>query len=408
MSLKISPNSLSSLMVTQQQVLESAPVRNSMHSSVSTMRSAIGSVSSRSWIIVGLITTFLCAAALIFKIILERKNKRLPKDRTEKSKETLSPKPKETSQVKPYIGSDPGQLIDNTSAFIQQGYYETSTGQRFSLENGNALSARSQYFEYSDVKPINSELHTSIRVINQDCLEAAEELAQKNLKVLLVNFASPEYPGGGLEKIPGNQEEDLCYRSELLVFMKVQLDIVYNNLENHDPEHKLLYPLYSRKDPNIAGAVFTPDVKVFRAGKAQSYAFLENPFNIGILSSAAPHDLKTFEANMAHNRIDSSSPEYIRQKEELLAKVLEKAEKAIITQLTVAHQHGYEAIVLGAFGCGAFKIPPEKMAGLYKKILSTLFKGVFKEVVFAILDDNYKGIHNLRGNFKPFKECFAQ
>lgn len=33
--------------------------------------------------------------------------------------------------------------------------------------------------------------------------------------------------------------------------------------------------------------------------------------------------------------------------------------------------HGHDALVLGAFGCGAFKNPPSQIAGLFKKVMDS-------------------------------------
>jgi len=318
---------------------------------------------------------------------------------------------KETPEVKPYKGLDPGSIIDNTLALIGQGYYKNAEGERFLLKSGKNLSQGSTYHEYAPVTPVVSNVAAQITVVNQDCLEAAEREARQGAKVLLLNFASPEYPGAALEKRPGKQEEDLCYRSELLDFMQVQQSILDANLDNPDLEHTLLYPLYSRKDPSIPGVIHIPHVTVFRSGRAQSYALLEKPFEIGILSSAAPHELKTFEAEMRRRNIGPEAPDYIQRRELILEQVKQMAEKAMITQLTVAYQQGYDCIVLGAFGCGSFKIPPESIAELYKKVIRTFFKGAFKKIIFAILDEKDLGnaspeAHAPRGSLKPFQECF--
>lgn len=392
MALKVSNSTATTTPILESESVPSKPIQ----SSISTFSSL--STPTRRWMIIGLVVTLLCGAGIALRAFFRK---------------TVKTKKKKTPEVKPYIGKDPGSIIDNTLALISQGYYKNAKGEKFTLENGKALSRRSKYYEYAPIEPVSSDTQTKITVVNQDCLEAAEGEARKGTKVLLLNFASPEFPGASLEKQPGKQEEDLCYRSELLAFMQVQQIIFDANLENADLEHKLLYPLYSRKDSNIPGAVHTPNVTVFRSGRTQSYALLASPFRIGIVSSAAPHELKNFEAEMSRKKIKPGSPEYLQNKEQLLEQVKQKAEKAMINQLTVAYQEKYDCIVLGAFGCGSFKIPPEIIAGLYKKVIQTFFKGAFKQIIFAILDEKDLGnasqeAHNLRGNLKPFQECFSQ
>jgi len=74
----------------------------------------------------------------------------------------------------------------------------------------------------------------------------------------------------------------------------------------------------------------------------------------------------------------------------------------IVTLLAVAIENGHEAIVLSAFGCGAFRCPPLHVAKLFYEALQELGGG-FKKVVFAIFNDhNAKG----EGNVKPFADVF--
>lgn len=308
-------------------------------------------------------------------------------------------------EVSPYIGKDHTLVLQNTEELIAQGFYKNRKGEEFQLKSGKKLSSESKYFEYQKVTPIlQPKYQTIIEVVNQDSLGAAQMETKEYKHVLVVNLASPQYPGGGLEGGPGGQEEDLCYRSELAGFMRDQLQIVYASLSEPDLEHNRLYPLHNLKDPTIPGSVLTPNVAVFRDAFNQSFDLLEKPFQISILSSAAPHDLKSISTNI---RLQGKDPaEYEVIKNQIIEEVKEQARKAIINQLSVANDNGYECIILGAFGCGAFKIPPKIIASLYKDVIENYFSGAFKKIVFAIIDDAYKQDHNPEGNFKPFHDIF--
>jgi len=58
----------------------------------------------------------------------------------------------------------------------------------------------------------------------------------------------------------------------------------------------------------------------------------------------------------------------------------------ILKVLSAAHKHGHKALVLGAWGCGAFGNDGNLIASLFKKALKDNFKAVFEKVGFAITD----------------------
>ncbi len=54
--------------------------------------------------------------------------------------------------------------------------------------------------------------------------------------------------------------------------------------------------------------------------------------------------------------------------------------------VAIGAAHGHTAMVLGAWGCGAFGNDGRVMAALFRDALYGDFQGVFKHVVFAIVD----------------------
>jgi hypothetical protein len=55
-----------------------------------------------------------------------------------------------------------------------------------------------------------------------------------------------------------------------------------------------------------------------------------------------------------------------------------------------------QALVLGAFGCGAFKNPPELVSGIFKNILKNEgYKEHFSKIVFAVKRSNELYCDNL-------------
>ena len=81
--------------------------------------------------------------------------------------------------------------------------------------------------------------------------------------------------------------------------------------------------------------------------------------------------------------------------------------------LRMGHHYGHDAIVLSAFGCGAFGNPPADIARLFHEVLAELEfardgVGCFKHVSFAIIDDQNAGReHNPLGNYRPFVDVFG-
>jgi len=68
--------------------------------------------------------------------------------------------------------------------------------------------------------------------------------------------------------------------------------------------------------------------------------------------------------------------------------------------LAVAALHGYEALVLGAWGCGVFQNDPTAIARIFATVLSEpLFEGRFSHVEFAVYDPSSDPI-----TYKAFKQ----
>ena len=76
----------------------------------------------------------------------------------------------------------------------------------------------------------------------------------------------------------------------------------------------------------------------------------------------------------------------------------------IRTIFRLALRHHHNALVLGAFGCGAFRNPPEEMAMIFKSVLNEdEFRNKFLLVTFAIIEDHNS--HNV--NLRAFRKVFG-
>jgi uncharacterized protein (TIGR02452 family) len=149
---------------------------------------------------------------------------------------------------------------------------------------------------------------------------------------------------------------------------------------------KKRYPL-----PVNHGAIYSPSISVFRESDDKNYEFMDELFNVDVITIAA---LKNPPLEKGHMNA--------------WAKSITK--EKIRTMLNLAIYWENDSIVLGAFGCGAFANPPEDVAKLFKEVLSEPeYCDKFEKIVFAVLDDgNSHRAHNPRGNYLPFAETFSE
>lgn len=282
---------------------------------------------------------------------------------------------------KPWTNERRKAVAEDTLKAIEAGGYLNSSGLHVPLLSGEALYQKSSFISPCE-NPQCQNRHPDMvtEVINEDCINLSEKYVRLGHKTALINFASFKEPGGGFEEHgTSGQEEHICYRSEMAGLMH------YITFFGADQVNKI----FCFEMPGMApGAMYTPDVCVFRQSQALDFTYLEETFKIGIISSAAPSKPRlTPELQYADSQIEKQ----VRQ--------------SITTQLQVAYDNGYDAIVLGAFGCGAFENPSERVARIYQEEISK-FQGAFKRVGFAILDDSHRGNHNPKGNFVPFRDVF--
>ena len=84
-------------------------------------------------------------------------------------------------------------------------------------------------------------------------------------------------------------------------------------------------------------------------------------------------------------------------------KAIDITKNKIRTVFRIGLTFGHDSLVLGAFGCGAFKNPPAEIAKLFHEVMEEPeFKNKYKLITFSIIDD-----HNARNaNLAAFKAEF--
>lgn len=212
-------------------------------------------------------------------------------------------------------------------------------------------SAPSNKIAYDSVY-VCPKLHdgTYVYVTPQDTLDAARDCLDKGLHPLVLNFADDLDAGGCVDGGSGAQEESLFRRTNL-----------YRTLLQS------MYPIGPLE------AVYSPCVTVFREPEDRGYAVLDTPFQVAVVSAPA---LKY--PNVQSGRLRDADVLRLKKKIRLL--------------FQIASAHGHDALVLGAWGCGAWRNPPMHVAHVFREMLRE-FSGVMHTVVFACLDtdgDHYE------------------
>lgn len=274
----------------------------------------------------------------------------------------------------------------NTIEIVNQGHYETEKGEVYYFPDDSDMMSRTVFYEHelnADEKPPCDE-PTIVEVQNIDCLYAGMRLKEQGYYPAVLNMASRRNPGGGVTTGAGAQEETLFRRTNL--FRSLYQFAPYSEQYGIKPMRQQ-YPL----DKNHGG-IYTPGAICFRECEQKGYALLENPVTLSFITVAGM------------NRPDLTADGMIADHH------VEPIKNKMRTIFRIGLVQGHDSLVLGALGCGAFRNPPRHVAKLFHEVMDEPeFKGKYRHIVFAILDDhNAHQKHNPEGNYKPFAEEFAR
>lgn len=204
---------------------------------------------------------------------------------------------------------------------------------------------------------------TTVQVTNETTLGASRRLIGRGLRPLALNFANGISPGGGFLHGARAQEENLCRSSAL--YLTLEGDPMYE-------AHR------QRPRPDSSDwVILSPDVPVFRDDDGTD---LEQPWNLSFLTSAAP----------VASRVG------MEESAALLRRRIHRV-------LAVARAFDYGALVLGAWGCGAFGNDPRRTAEDFREALQNEYAGAFSDIVFAITDWSPE-----RKFLGPFQDVFPE
>ena len=206
-------------------------------------------------------------------------------------------------------------------------------------------SREAEFLAHESVEALGADalVTCSVKVIDADSYGAA--LAMTKISTvggdkppLVLNFANPHEPGGGVWRGALAQEEDLCRRSTLYPYLSsaAAQPFYEENLRAHGG-------LFTHN------ALLVPKVQVFRMSDS---THLTQPFEVSVLTMAAPYVPFTIDVATTELR--------------------ETIQLRIGAMLRIAASNGYRRLVLGAWGCGAFGNDPTMVATCFKEELQAL------------------------------------
>lgn len=198
--------------------------------------------------------------------------------------------------------------------------------------------------------------------------EAAMKLKKDHpqSRIGVLNFASATNPGGGVKNGSSAQEECLCRCSTLYpVLTDDRLFKGYYSF--HRNRHDTIY---------TDTCIYTPDIYIIKTDTNVPKRLPENDWcPVDVITCAAPN-----LREKPYNAMNPGSGQPARVTADELLKLHKSRGRRI---LSCAASNGVDILVLGAFGCGAFRNPPEIVAQAYRDILGE-FAHAFEKVEFAV------------------------
>lgn len=250
----------------------------------------------------------------------------------------------------------------------------------------NSIRNQKVYWEEEGITAPDMKGDAAPRLVISEkrTLEAAGPYAREGRRVCALNFASFVQPGGGVKKGAGAQEESICRISTLFPALddKETAGPFYEKHRAIAEQNKESGRDFMEYRRNRDDCIYTPGVIVFRKDTHDCELMPEEDwYETDIITCAAP-DLRN-----AWQMPDSS---------ELYSVI----ESRVLKVIQAAACHQAEVLILGAFGCGVFRNPPEMVASAFETVLKQ-YGPYFETVEFALGHnsrdgDNYRAFAGIR------------
>lgn len=268
------------------------------------------------------------------------------------------------------------ELAEQTLRLVDRGTYVTADGREVPI--GDAVRAArdgARLYTPEGVRALveaqrAADGATSIEVTPEGTVGAALRLVREGAReVCILNFASARNVGGGFLGGAQAQEEELCRCSALYRCLETQRAY-------YDANRAVRSALYTDH------LIYTPRVPFFRD---EARELLPAPVLLSVITAPAPNT----------GAVEQSHPEELP---ELRRAFYRRSEQILAAAAANGHAH----VVLGAWGCGAFRGDPELAADAFGAALEGRFRGHFARVVFAVLvkaKRDQANLHAFRARF---------
>lgn len=222
---------------------------------------------------------------------------------------------------------------------------------------------------------------TKVVVSGKRAIEAAEEYVRQGKKVCVLNFASATNPGGGVVNGSSAQEECICRCTTL--YPCLNNDDLWTDF--YKPHRKAANPLYNND------CIYTPDICVFKSDINFPEPLPRDKWwKVNILTCAAPNlrerPSNPMNPHAGYKQVKVTPTEL----ETLLTYRIRR-----IFEVAVANEN--EVLILGAFGCGAFRNPHEIVGKVFCNVMQDHL-GYFDTIEYAVYHTECEA-----ANYEAFK-----
>lgn len=223
-----------------------------------------------------------------------------------------------------------------------------------------------EYPELIETNFINKKAQIEVNALRT--FESAMQVYKqygKNVNIGVLNFASATNPGGGVKKGSSAQEECLCRCSTL-----------YPSLSQPKIYQKFYNVNRNMKDCLHTDAIiYSPNILIIKTDEQFPVRLATKDWiKVDVLSCAAPN------LRDNHNSYADKDSECISISDTELYDLHVKRAKHI---LHIAAFNKIDILILGAFGCGAFKNNPRVVAKAYNEALKN-YKKYFDKIIFSV------------------------